>query len=221
MKVASRRKYHIIYRTTCIVTNRFYIGMHSTDDLNDRYLGSGVRLRRSVAKHGADYHTREVLEILPSRQAASDREKELLSEELRADPLCMNCGPGGLGATDRPATTEETRAKLSASGKGKKRTNETRARMSEASRESQGRPEVAAKKSAAQKARLAEPGRREKMTVAQLEVGSRPHIRALRAAIHKKPCTIDGVTIFPSRNDLILALGKGRNGLRSSTFRYV
>lgn len=45
MTRASRRKYHIIYRTTCTVTNRYYIGMHSTDDLDDRYLGSGVRLR--------------------------------------------------------------------------------------------------------------------------------------------------------------------------------
>ena len=114
---ASRRKYHIIYKTTCLVTGRYYIGMHSTNDLNDSYLGSGVRLKRSIKKHGKEQHIREILEQLPSRQAASDREKELITEELRADPMCLNCGVGGLGAVDRPPTKEETRQKLSEKGK--------------------------------------------------------------------------------------------------------
>lgn len=33
---ASRRKYHFIYRITCLITKKFYIGMHSTDNLEDR-----------------------------------------------------------------------------------------------------------------------------------------------------------------------------------------
>lgn len=133
----------------------------------------------------------------------------------------MNCGPGGLGATDRPATTEETRAKLSKILSGKRRTDETRARMRELRQKSRSPGlKLRLKKSAAQKARLAEPGRRERMTAAQLEVGSRPHIKELRAAIHRRPCSVDGVTIFPSRNGLIAAHGKGKRGLRSPTFRY-
>ena len=112
---ASRRKHHIIYKTTCLVTGRYYVGMHSTDDLNDAYLGSGLRLLRSVKKYGADQHRREILEDLPTREAASEREKELITEEMRADPECLNCGAGGLGAVDRPPTKDETRKKLSAS----------------------------------------------------------------------------------------------------------
>lgn len=91
--------------------------MHSTDELSDSYLGSGVRLLRSVKKYGKEQHVREILEVLPSRDAASDREKEILTEELRADPLCLNCGPGGLGAVDRPPTKEETRQKISEASK--------------------------------------------------------------------------------------------------------
>lgn len=113
MTRASRRKHHIIYKTTCLVTGRYYVGMHSTDDLNDTYLGSGLRLLRSVKKYGADQHHREILEDLPTREAASEREKELITEEMRADPECLNCGAGGLGTVDRPNTTEETRKKLS------------------------------------------------------------------------------------------------------------
>jgi hypothetical protein len=88
--------------------------MHSTDDLNDSYLGSGLRLLRSVKKHGADQHNREILEDLPTREAASAREKELITEEMRKDPECLNCGAGGLGAVDLPPVKEDARAKISA-----------------------------------------------------------------------------------------------------------
>lgn len=114
---ASRRKYHIIYKTTCKITGRFYIGLHSTDDLNDSYLGSGVRLIRSVRKYGKEQHRREILEILETRALASEREVELITPELRADPLCLNCGSGGLGFTDRPNTKDETRKLISEKGK--------------------------------------------------------------------------------------------------------
>jgi hypothetical protein len=86
--------------------------MHSTDVLDDGYLGSGVRFNRSVKKYGKSKHVREILEHCTSRTQASEREKVLITPELRADPNCLNCGPGGLGTIDRPATTEETSAKI-------------------------------------------------------------------------------------------------------------
>jgi len=121
---ASARMYHIVYKTTCLVSGRYYIGMHSTDDLDDGYLGSGVRLVRSVKKHGRDQHIREVLCSCTSRQEASNKEKELITEEVRSDPMSMNCAAGGMGATDRPATKEETREKLSVASKQAVRTEE-------------------------------------------------------------------------------------------------
>lgn len=110
---AKHRNHHIIYKTTCIVTGRWYIGMHSTDDLDDGYIGSGKRLWRSIQKHGKEAHKFEVLESLPDRKALATREKELLTEELRADPLCMNIAPGGVGHHPGWYTTSpETGAKI-------------------------------------------------------------------------------------------------------------
>lgn len=123
-KRASRRKHHIVYKTTCAITGRYYIGLHSTDNLDDDYLGSGIRIIRSVAKYGRENHTRVILEEFDTRIAASDREKQLITLELRADPLCLNSGAGGLGAVDRPTTKDETRAKLSAASKQYVRTKE-------------------------------------------------------------------------------------------------
>jgi hypothetical protein len=91
---ASNRKHHIVYKTTCIVTGRYYIGLHSTDDLSDRYLGSGKRLRRSVNKHGDANHVREILYEYASRKEASDAEKILITKEMMLDNNCLNCGPG-------------------------------------------------------------------------------------------------------------------------------
>jgi len=115
MARAEFRKYHIIYKTTCTVTGKFYIGMHSTDDINDGYLGSGSILSRSVKKYGKDKHTYEVLEFLPDRKSLGLREEELITEELRANPMCMNIRTGGTGNQPGKALKEETKAKMSVS----------------------------------------------------------------------------------------------------------
>ena len=97
MRQANRRKYHYIYKTTCKVTGKYYIGMHSTDDLNDGYLGSGQRLSRSIKKHGRENHACEIVEFLPDRATLSLRESEIVSEKLLSDPMCLNMALGGVG----------------------------------------------------------------------------------------------------------------------------
>jgi hypothetical protein len=94
---ACRRKYHIIYKTTCLITKRFYIGMHSTDNLEDGYLGSGKRLWYSLKKHGRENHVCEVLEVLPNRKDLAVREMEIVNDELLEKDLCMNLKVGGEG----------------------------------------------------------------------------------------------------------------------------
>lgn len=97
LRGADRRKHHVIYKTTCLVTSRYYIGMHSTDNLADGYIGSGKRLWQSIKKHGIEQHVCEVLEHLPSREALRLREAELVNERLLEDKRCMNLTVGGYG----------------------------------------------------------------------------------------------------------------------------
>lgn len=92
-----QKKYHYIYKTTCTITGKFYVGMHSTDNLEDGYLGSGKILGYSRRKYGDENHVREILEMLPSREALKAREKEIVNEELLADPLNINLKYGGDG----------------------------------------------------------------------------------------------------------------------------
>lgn len=97
MERASRRKYHYIYKTTCIITNNFYIGMHSTDNLEDGYIGSGKRLWYSINKHGKENHVCEILEFLQNRKKLKEREKQIVNVELIKEELCMNLQLGGGG----------------------------------------------------------------------------------------------------------------------------
>lgn len=99
MVQAVRRKHHYIYKITR-VDGRYYIGMHSTDNLDDGYFGSGKLIIRSIKKHGKEKHIKEIIEHLPSREALKLREKELVNEELLDDKLCMNIRIGGEGGWD-------------------------------------------------------------------------------------------------------------------------
>jgi len=71
--------------------------MHSTDNLEDEYIGSGRRLWLSINKHGRENHNREILEFLESRQALKNRETQLVNEDVLKDPMCMNLVYGGGG----------------------------------------------------------------------------------------------------------------------------
>lgn len=96
-KYGTRKKYHFIYKTTNLLSGRYYIGMHSTDDLNDGYLGSGTLLKRSINKHGKENHSIEILEFVNSREELIVREKEIVSLQEIAKKECMNLKVGGEG----------------------------------------------------------------------------------------------------------------------------
>ena len=92
-----QRNIHYIYKTTCNVTGRYYVGMHSAYNLEDGYMGSGKRLRYSIRKHGIENHTKEILEFLPTREDLVLREIEIVTKELISEDLCMNLREGGTG----------------------------------------------------------------------------------------------------------------------------
>lgn len=54
---------HFVYKTTNKVNGKFYIGRHSTNNLDDGYLGSGKHLLLALKKYGKENFKRDILEF--------------------------------------------------------------------------------------------------------------------------------------------------------------
>lgn len=91
------KQYHYIYKTTNILNNKYYYGMHSTNNLNDGYMGSGLYIRRSINKHGKENHKIEFLEFFNTRDELKSREREIVNLQEIAKKDCMNLRIGGTG----------------------------------------------------------------------------------------------------------------------------
>lgn len=48
------RWYHYIYKISCRENGKVYYGVHSTQDLEDGYMGSGAELKRAKDIYGVD-----------------------------------------------------------------------------------------------------------------------------------------------------------------------
>jgi hypothetical protein len=95
--LTSNKKYHYLYKTVNRVNGKFYYGVHSTNNLEDGYLGSGTALRAAFRKHGKENFELTVLDYFDSREILLEAEKDLISEELIRNGSCYNLRPGGRG----------------------------------------------------------------------------------------------------------------------------
>lgn len=82
--------YHYFYKITNTVNGNYYYGIHSTDNLDDGYLGSGTRLKSAMKLYGKDAFEKEILMFFESREKASEYEATVVTEELVHDTKCYN-----------------------------------------------------------------------------------------------------------------------------------
>lgn len=92
-----KRKYNYFYKITNLINNHFYYGIHSTDNLNDGYMGSGHRLHRAYKKYGANNFIKEIIKYFQTREEALNYEEEIVNEQLIQNNNCYNEVIGGGG----------------------------------------------------------------------------------------------------------------------------
>lgn len=112
--INQKKKYHFIYKTTDKVTGKYYVGMHSTSNLKDGYLGSGKRLRSSIRKYGKDRFSFEILEFVDSRLLLEEKEREVVTTNLLRDKMCLNLKEGGSGGVSKEVGIALSKAGLEA-----------------------------------------------------------------------------------------------------------
>ena len=108
-------KFYYIYKTTNKINNKIYVGIHATNNLENRYLGSGVNLAKAIKKYGRDNFTKEILQIFNSYDDALNEERKIVTPEFVKDPTTYNLEVGGLGGK---VWTKELREKMAATKKG-------------------------------------------------------------------------------------------------------
>lgn len=88
--------YYFIYKTTNIENGKYYYGAHSTNNLNDGYLGSGVALKKAIEKYGKEKFCREIIEFCNTGDEMYLKEEKIVSEHYK-NQECYNMKSGGIG----------------------------------------------------------------------------------------------------------------------------
>lgn len=88
-------KYNYFYKITNRVNGHFYYGIHSTNDINDGYMGSGVALKRAFKKYGIENFSKEIIKYFGTRKEAAKYEEENVTMALINEEDCYNIVPGG------------------------------------------------------------------------------------------------------------------------------
>ena len=122
------KKYHFIYKITNLVNGKYYKGMHSTNNLDDGYKGSGSAILKSFKKYGKKNHKIEILEFCENREQLEKREREIVNLDEVKNPNSYNLAVGGNGGYFQ--WTDEQKKKISDALKGRKISKEVRENMS-------------------------------------------------------------------------------------------
>lgn len=88
---------YFFYKTTNLVNNKVYYGVHSTKTLEDGYLGSGVAIKNAIKKYGKHNFSREILEKFETKEEMFAYEKRFVTEELVRSDQTYNQTIGGFG----------------------------------------------------------------------------------------------------------------------------
>lgn len=102
---------HIVYKTTNLINQKIYIGIHKQSDAQfDGYYGSGVVLRFAIEKYGIDNFVRETLFTYNELYSARDKERELVTKQFCELRDNYNVSVGGTGGNTLAGYDEATKS---------------------------------------------------------------------------------------------------------------
>ena len=94
-RVIKEKKYHYVYRIRNIRNKMQYVGVHSTDNLDDGYMGSGTYLKNARKKYGLDSFVKEIIKTFDNRDEALAYESQIVNEDFVRRKSVYNLVLGG------------------------------------------------------------------------------------------------------------------------------
>ena len=91
----NKKRHYLVYKTTCLINGKIYIGQHQTTNLDDGYLGSGRDLLLAIEEFGNENFKREILFDFDNFEDMNRKEKELVTEEFVSREDTYNVRLGG------------------------------------------------------------------------------------------------------------------------------
>ena len=91
------KKYNFVYKTVNRENGKYYIGKHSTDDLDDGYIGSGFALKTAISKYGKENFDLTVIKMFETPEEAYAYEEEIITKDVVSDKMSYNQRMGGTG----------------------------------------------------------------------------------------------------------------------------
>ena len=101
-----------MYITTNLINGKQYVGSHHTDNINDKYLGSGNLIKNSIKKNGKNNFKREILQDCNSILEARKLEGYYIDKYNTLIPNGYNISPNGGNFINMDNLTDEEIKKI-------------------------------------------------------------------------------------------------------------
>ena len=169
--MARTYKYHFIYHIRILVgsfKDYFYVGLHSTNNIDDGYCGSGSKVSRIInglRKKGhkdSEIYERTILTFATSRKEVIELESIYVTDKIMKNEFCLNCKTGGEQCIE---FSDETLKTLSNINKKRYEDPNEREKISAATKKRYEDPNEREKTGAATKKRYEDPNEREKTSI--------------------------------------------------------
>lgn len=170
-------KHHYVYEIVCLTSSRSYIGVHSTDNMEDGYFGSGKELLILVTELGKNNFLKRIIYHGSNRQEILEIERLLVTTENIKSFQLLNIIPGGGGGHSVKGRTHR---------KGYIPSEEHRKKIGAAVRERWQNPEYKRRFSESRRGRVVSQETKEKMSKAKVLHYKDPDYRRKNAEILAK-----------------------------------